>query len=177
MQGELLAHWNELVKAKEEFLDTMKGLNDEQIKTQPADGWSANQVLEHVLGAEMGTIGYMKKKSSSGWEALETAQDEHHKNSHAINTRLASEDRYNAPAILTEPSNAYTYAQLTMQWDAVRNDMYDFLKAVQPEHYNKLVFKQPVAGMLNVVQAVSFMHNHLRHHIPQIIRLRTELAI
>jgi DinB superfamily len=177
MQGELLANWNELVKAKEEFLSALQGLSEEQIKAQPTDGWSAGQVLEHVLDAEMGTLGYMKKKSSSGWNELETAQDEHHNNSKAINTRLASEDRYKAPAVLTEPSNAYAIAQLTAQWDLLRNDMYDFLKSVQPEHYNKLVFKQPIAGMLNVVQAVSFMHNHLRHHVPQIIRLRKELSI
>jgi uncharacterized damage-inducible protein DinB len=177
MQGELLAHWDELVKAKEEFLGALQGLTEEQIKAQPAEGWSAGQVLEHVLGAEMGTLGYMKKKCSSGWDVLETAQDEHHNNSKAINTRLSTEERYKAPAVLTEPSNAYSLAQMTAQWNMIRNDMHEFLKAIQPEHYNKLVFKQPVAGMLNVAQAVSFMYSHLRHHVPQITRLRKELAI
>ncbi|MFM9004182.1 MAG: DinB family protein [Flavobacteriales bacterium] len=66
----------------------------------PQGEWSIAQVLEHLLASEGGTLGYMKKKSSGGWDSLEVAAAEHNEKSAAIHARLESNERYKAPDVL-----------------------------------------------------------------------------
>lgn len=139
--------------------------------TGPAGEWSIAQVVEHILASETGTLGYMKKKSSGGWDTLEDAGDAHRASSAAINARLESNERYKAPDVLPEPTNAISLSELFEKWNALRSELSDFASGIQPEHLNKLVFRQPAAGMLTVLHALDFMDAHLRHHLPQIKRI------
>lgn len=139
--------------------------------TGPAGAWSIAQVVEHILASETGTLGYMKKKSSGGWDSLEDAGDEHRASSAAINARLESNERYKAPDVLPEPSNALALGELFEKWNALRIELVEFVSHIQPEHFHKLVFRQPAAGMLTVLHALDFMDAHLRHHLPQIERI------
>lgn len=176
MNTELKSRWNELVDAREEFFVELNKFSDNQFHSQPTDGWSAAQVVEHVLGAETGTLGYMKKKSSSGWDVLDKTSEENIERSKAVNARLASPEKYAAPSILNEPTNQYSKSQMILQWNLLRTDMEKFLNEIDETHYDKLVFRQPVAGMLNVLQTVEFMHHHLRHHIPQLRRIASNIS-
>ncbi|MFN0033085.1 MAG: DinB family protein [Flavobacteriales bacterium] len=177
MNEELQIRLTELSKVKDEFLKPLKVWSDDELQWQPAEGWSANQVIEHIMSAEMGTLGYMKKKSSSGWDTLEVTGEEHIKNSIAVNTRLASHERYKAPSVLPEPTGHFTFAQMTTHWGRLRKEMEEFFATVNPEHYDRLVFRQPAAGMLNVLQAIEFMFNHIRHHMAQIERIKAGQGI
>jgi hypothetical protein len=138
---------------------------------QPSGEWSMAQVIEHLLASEGGTLGYMKKKSSSGWDSLEEAAVEHNEKSTAINARLESNERYKAPDVLPEPGNTASIEELFQQWNLLREDLHAFLQTIEPAHFNKLVFRQPAAGMLSVLHALEFMDAHLRHHLPQIERI------
>jgi hypothetical protein len=139
----------------------------------PAGEWSIAQVVEHLLASETGTLGYMKKKSSGGWDALEDASDTHHASSAAINARLESNERYKAPDVLPEPTNTIALGELFEKWNALRAELLDFVSHIPPEHFHKLVFRQPAAGMLTVLHALDFMDAHLRHHLPQIERINS----
>jgi hypothetical protein len=159
-------------------LNTSKHLLEEAIASSncdphvgPAGEWSIAQVVEHILSSETGTLGYMKKKSSGGWDSLEDAGDEHRASSAAINARLESDERYKAPDVLPEPSNTLTLGELFEKWNALRTELVEFVSHIQPEHFHKLVFRQPAAGMLTVLHALEFMDAHLRHHLPQIERI------
>ena len=137
----------------------------------PTGEWSIAQVVEHLLASETGTLGYMKKKSSGGWDALEDAGETHHASSAAINARLESNERYKAPDVLPEPSNTVALGELFEKWNALRTELVEFVSHIQPEHFHKLVFRQPAAGMLTVLHALDFMDAHLRHHLPQVARI------
>jgi hypothetical protein len=144
---------------------------------QPADGgWSAVQVVEHILASESGTLGYMMKKSSGGWDVLEITGQEQIQSSSNLNTRLASNERYAAPAILPQPLNELKADDLEVQWHYSRKKLYEFARQVEPLHYDKLVFRQPAAGMLNLLQTMDFLNLHLQHHIPQIGRIAASIA-
>ena len=138
----------------------------------PEGEWSVAQVVEHLLASETGTLGYMKKKSSGGWDALEDAGEDHHASSAAINTRLESNERYKAPDVLPEPTNAIALEVLIEKWNTLRTELLDFVSTIEPEHFHKLIFRQPAAGMLTVLHALEFMDAHLRHHLPQIKRIQ-----
>ncbi|MFM9984580.1 MAG: DinB family protein [Flavobacteriales bacterium] len=176
-QHELSTRWESLVSAKQDFIMLFADMTDTQCRWQPADGWSANQVLDHLLIAETGTLGYIKKKSSGGWENLENTTDEIRAIAKTFNERLGSNERWKAPDILPQPSNESDFKTLSNRWDELRTAMQDFFSQIQPDHYEKLVFRQPYAGMLNALQALDFMTLHIRHHIMQIERIQNEQGI
>lgn len=175
MNTELNTRWIKLSNAKQTLLEELNTWPDDRIKETPKQGWSASQVLEHILTSETGTLGYMKKKSSSGWETLELTGEEHKERSNALNSRLVSAMKIQAPSVLPEPTNQYTLIQLTSTWNKLREEMENFITSVDPSHYDKLVFRQPIVGMLNLLQTLEFLENHIHHHIPQLDRIRQEL--
>ncbi len=175
MNTELNNRWTLLSKAKQTLLDELNSWPENRMQETPAQGWSASQVLEHILTSETGTLGYMKKKSSSGWETLELTGEEHKERSNALNSRLASSLKIQAPSVLPEPTNQYTLIQLSSTWNKLRDEMESFIVSVDPTHYDKLVFRQPIVGMLNLLQTLEFLENHIHHHIPQLDRIRQEL--
>lgn len=173
MHPDLEMRWKKLEATKQQFtsLPSSKQL---QAHAQPIEGWSFAQVVEHLLASEGGTLGYMRKKCSGGWEILEDASAEHHEKSRAIIERLESNERYLAPDVLPQPTNAIALNELLAQWDEQRQELLKFIREIQPNHFHKLVFRQPAAGMLTVLHALAFMEAHLRHHLPQAERLLNE---
>jgi hypothetical protein len=170
MHPEIASRINQLNASKQLLEEAIAASNCDP-HVGPAGEWSIAQVVEHILSSETGTLGYMKKKSSGGWDALENAGDEHRASSAAINARLESNERYKAPDVLPEPSNAIALNELFEKWNALRTELVEFVSHIQPEHFHKLVFRQPAAGMLSVLHALEFMDAHLRHHLPQIERI------
>jgi hypothetical protein len=173
MHPDIEMRWKKLEASKQQFVSLLSNKRFEA-HAQPLAGWSLAQVVEHLLASEGGTWGYMRKKSSGGWEALEDASAEHHEKSRAIIERLQSDERYLAPDILPQPTNAIALHELLAQWDEQRQELLKFIREIQPNHYHKLVFRQPAAGMLTVLHALEFMEAHLRHHMPQAERLLNE---
>jgi hypothetical protein len=170
MHPEIASRINQLNASKRLLEEAIAASNCDP-HVGPAGEWSIAQVVEHILSSETGTLGYMKKKSSGGWDALEDVGDEHHASSAAINARLESDERYKAPDVLPEPTNAIALNELFEKWNALRTELVEFVSRIQPEHFHKLVFRQPAAGMLSVLHALEFMDAHLRHHLPQIERI------
>ena len=173
MHPDIEMRWKKLETSKQQFVSLLSN-KQFQAHAQPLAGWSMAQVVEHLLASEGGTRGYMQKKSSGGWETLEDASAEHYEKGRAIIERLQSDERYLAPDILPQPTNAIALHKLLAQWDEQRQDLLKFIREIHPNHFHKLVFRQPAAGMLTVLHALEFMEAHLRHHVPQAERLLNE---
>ncbi len=170
MHSEIQLRFEQLQNSKRHFEEVISAAAHNPHAAAEGE-WSIAQVVEHLLASEKGTLGYMKKKSSGGWDVLEDEAEQHRVNSAAINARLESNERYKAPDVLPEPTNTLALDALLNTWNELRNEMDAFLEGVEPRHLHKLVFRQPAAGMLTVLQALEFMDAHLRHHIPQLERI------
>lgn len=175
--AELIAHWEAMENAKRAIVTELDQWSAENHLKQPEGGWSASQMIEHLLASEWGTLGYMKKKTSSGFEAIELAGAENAQSSQALNNRLASGERYKAPAVLPDPVGATDWGTQKKQWDAMRVDFEQFLNQLTPEFFDRLVFRQPLAGPLNLFQTLEFVKHHIEHHQPQLERIKAALAI
>ena len=164
---ELQRHWSAFENAKERMLSLISVLSEEQAHAQPLSGWSAVQVIEHILYSEKGTLGYILKKTSSGWESLEDQEDAHRTNARALHDRLRSDEKYPAPAILPEPTNTLAVAEVLTEWLSIRTQWSEWLASVDPTFEHKLIFKQPAAGMLTLADTLTFLTLHIEHHMPQ----------
>lgn len=167
--------WAALEEEKKKFLDELNGWSAARRAQKPAKGWNALQVMEHVMIAETGTLAYMKKKTQSGWQVLEPTGEEQIKASREVNQWLRSGKSYEAPSVLPEPTGEFDYAQAVMKWNALRSEMKVFFESLTPEYYDRLLFRQPFAGLLNLYQTLEFMTYHLEHHIPQLHRIKAAL--
>ena len=175
MHPELQSRLIKLENSTKQFTKTIAEANCDVYKSAPHE-WSIAQVVEHLLASEGGTLGYMKKKSSGGWNTLEDAGDEHRVAGASIKARLESNERYKAPEVLPEPTNTIELEKLLSKWNMVREELRTFISNIQPEHLNKLVFRQPAAGMLTTLQALEFMDAHIRHHIPQLEKIKNSIT-
>jgi hypothetical protein len=171
MNTELEKSWKELEQSTREFIALLNEGAHIDAHEQVNGEWSKAQVLEHLLASEGGTLGYIEKKSSGGWDQLEETGAEQETNGAAIVNRLNSNERYKAPEVLPQPTNEISMEELLKRWTSLRERWNVLLSAIASNHNRKLVFRQPAAGMLNILQTLAFMNAHLRHHFMQIERI------
>ena len=83
--------------------------------------------------------------------------------------------RFRAPELVVKNTPApVPLPELVTRWNDSRIEFKGFLDTVKEENLGKLIYKHPIAGRLNVIQCVIFLHEHFLHHLPQIKRaLRT----
>jgi uncharacterized damage-inducible protein DinB len=171
MNTELLQIFKKLEKDREQLLNSLTHLSPEQYHRNVHGKWSASQILTHLLTSERLALIYMKKKSrglaslnNSGWlEPIKLFLLQ-------VSQRLPI--RYKAPKpILDHTPPALGFDELKEQWSTSRMELKIFLETIDEENVRKMIFKHPVAGRFNATQGLTFLHEHMLHHLPQIKRL------
>lgn len=169
--------WDDMEAAKEAFVTEVNSFSPTHLSSSPnANEWTVLQIVEHLLQSEAGTLAYLKKKTQSGWESLEQANAASQSNGAALLERLHSTNRYSAPAILPEPIGLKAWAHYQEEWKDSRKLFFDFLNDMDPSYFDRLVFRQPVAGPLDIFDTLAFLSAHIRHHLPQLSRIRVALS-
>jgi hypothetical protein len=144
---------------------------DEKYYARPSRKWSISQILAHLIQAERTSLEYMRKKVLGIENAGNTGVIEDAKFLFLIiSQRLPL--KYKAPKILggAEPP-AMTFPEVTNEWNTVREELRMFLEGIQSHQVRRKLYKHVVVGRLNVVHALRFFDEHLRHHLPQVKRL------
>jgi len=157
---------------KSKFLSEIDSWPEQSLHTAPEGHWNALQIIDHIMMSERGVLGYMMKKTSSGWETIEATNEEHDRMSQALNERLQGREQYKIPAVLTEPVVIQSYEAICMNWSELRNKMNAFMQSLDEEFYHRQIFNQPAAGKLNLYQTLHFLMNHIHHHMYQLERLK-----
>lgn len=157
---------------KDDFVGLIESLPAE-IRNRPpnAEDWNPAQVMEHVISSERGTLGYMIKKTSSGWENIPIATDDNAQESDKLHEALVSDKKWAAPSVMPEPQGQRALADQILFWDGVRDKYAEFLHRLDPNFYERQVFRHPYAGRLNLWQTLDFLTNHIVHHKHQIKRM------
>jgi hypothetical protein len=156
---------------RKEILKRIVGISPEQFFAKPPKKWSISQILNHLMLSERLSLIYMKKKSLGIDTAGDTGLIEDAKFLLLkFSQRLPL--KFKAPEVLgkSEPDSP-TLVEVTAKWNNVRREMYEFAEALPEKHLRRKIYKHPVVGRLNVIQALAFMREHVNHHLPQIKRL------
>lgn len=165
----LLKRFNKLEADRQKLLRTLTALPNEAILFRAPPGkWSVNQILTHLLTSEKLSVLYMRKKSL-GIENLTNSGIPESLKLVVLKVSQRLPIKYKAPGILVEHTpEALPLMQAIEQWDAVRNDLRKFLEEIADQNIRKMIYKHPVVGMLDVMQAMAFFHEHIHHHWPQV---------
>lgn len=166
-----------LLDQRQSFLLELQSWPEASLKTQPdLGGWCALEVVDHILNSEKGTLGYVLKKTSSGFEGLQDGTPENDAASAQLNAALESDSKWGAPAVLPPPDPNLDLPGLGAQWSGVHAKMEQWIAAFPQEFENKLVFRHPLAGRLTLAQTLGFLQRHIAHHRFQLERIKTALA-
>lgn len=163
--------YDKLERQREQVVDMIKNLSAGTYANAPTGKWSITQIVTHLLTSEQLSLGYMKKKSL-GIEALQDSGFKQVIVSGILKISQRIPFRYKAPRVIVEKTpESLSIEEIMGRWNKTRADLKEFLEGISEQHSRRLIFKHPIAGMLNAEQALKFMYEHINHHLPQIKRL------
>lgn len=171
MTPELQDVFDKLERQRAHVTALVQNLSEDMYLQAPPGKWSIAQIVTHLITSERLSLGYMRKKSLG----IENLKDSGLRQDLLFVVLQLSQRipfRYKAPRAVVEntPATLSRHDALT-QWNESRRALKDFLNGITPGYARRLIFRHPVAGMLNARQAVAFMNEHIYHHLPQIKRL------
>jgi hypothetical protein len=170
MHPNLKWYFDEIEINRARLLDEVSRLSEAQFVKNKEGKWSTAQILTHLLTSEQMSLRYMQKKSlgidqlsNSGiYEDIKTA---------VLKVSQRIPIKYKAPVLLVEHTpTALSQPDLVSQWNELRQDLKSFLEAIDEKNVRKKIYKHPVMGRLNVMQAMQFFQEHIQHHYSQIKR-------
>lgn len=131
------------------------------------DQWTAGQILFHLYASESGTLAYMKKKVNA--EALQKGNLISWFKTNLLYLALQLPLKYKAPKAVAKVPEEIDFERLKRKWSLVREEMNDFLLSLNEQTIAMQIFKHPVAGRMNAIQALTFLEHHLQHHLKQFL--------
>lgn len=162
----------EMSQAKQRFLNMIGDWTAEELRFRPdGEGWNALQIMDHIILSERGTLAYMMKKTSSGWEDIPVATEENAHNSGKLDDALISPSKWKAPSVMPDPTDDRELEEVIQYWHGLRIKFGEFVTQLPPEFHERQVFRHPYAGRLNLYHTLSFLSKHIDHHCHQIERI------
>lgn len=158
--------------AVQKLLDEVQSHDDAHLNRRPASGgWSALQVMEHLLLSETLSLQYVRKKIGYGGtfekRGLNTVWRHF-----LLWAYLSTPIKFKAPALVAEenlPEHS-SLADVRTRWEALRADWTQFLEKLPPELADRAIYKHPVAGRLGWPETIAFFNIHFNRHRKQIRR-------
>jgi uncharacterized damage-inducible protein DinB len=172
LNNSLLHVFDSLETQRSELLSLITTLSNEQLNAHSEGKWSIAQVLSHIISSERLSVNYLNKKILGIKEAPNTTLTGELKMIILIISQRLPFLKFKAPKVVAENTTLYNSAgQLIEAWGKVRNELKETLKGFQDDQLKRKVYKHPIAGMLNIQQALRFFQEHVIHHTPQIKKL------
>jgi uncharacterized damage-inducible protein DinB len=160
--------FDKLEKQRDFLLHHVSLLPVEKYSSTINNGWSVSEILIHLVTSERLSINYMKKKAL-GIESLENSGLVEVIKMQLLRLSQRLPVKYKAPNIIVDHTPAaIPFDSLRREWDEVRQELKLFAERMADNHVKKKVFKHPVAGRLDLFQAMDFFFEHIQHHWPQI---------
>lgn len=130
--------------------------------------WSALDVVEHLVRAEQVVLGDV------GTAAQRMGMPRHFK--HRVRRLLVwlvlrLGVRVSVPAEAMRPTGARSLNELCAQWDDQHRAIRSFVQQGAGDAHRRRVFRHPIAGPLDIHEALQLLSAHLRTHQRQIERL------
>ncbi|MEL6865534.1 MAG: DinB family protein [Bacteroidota bacterium] len=159
-----------------EMLEKLKDFSDDQLNRPPKKGgWSAIQVMHHLLLAERLSLAYVLKKLSFQPE-LKRAGLEAMMRSQLLNLYLGLPFKFEAPPHIGTPAlpERASFWETAKSWKQERQKLQQFLKDLPSDLDNKALYKHPFAGRISLGNMLSFFQAHFYRHRKQIFRVLDE---
>jgi len=171
MNDDLQQRFERLEDTRRDVLARLEGHDPARLNRPRADGgWSALQVLHHVIAAEAGTLRYVSKKMQGG-SSLPRAGLVSRLRLLALQVGNVSPFRFRAPGVTAEVPAEIDPDELRTRWEEVRAGWTERLEGFSDELLDRMVFRHAMVGLMGLPDTLSFLQSHLAHHARQVERL------
>ncbi len=158
---------------RESMYAFVEGLTEEELHDDTY-GWSIIQVFSHLNDAEFGSILYMRKKIQAG-SSMPNFSFLGKLKMTFIKGLLQTNLKWKAPSFISEPNGSYTFDEMKQKWEETREVTKKYVSEYPNELMNKAVYKHPLAGRLDLLNAIDSFIYHQRHHMHQLKRIKDKL--
>jgi hypothetical protein len=142
----------------------------ERRERQPPDGsWALIDVLEHCLLVEEGVTAALAREPLP--EKPRTLGTGGRYPWWVVRLVLKTGVRIKAPVDAILPKRSGTLSELTTRWERQRGALHTWLEAQPPAVISAPRFRHPLCGWLDVPRALTFIADHLGHHLRQLDRI------
>lgn len=175
MDPRLTKQWDRMAARKERMVAHVTAASAERRERRPTPtGWALVDVLEHCILVEEGVTTALAtapvpdkprrlgKGGKAPWWVIRLV--------------LIANVRIKAPVERILPRRESTFPELTARWERQRSTLQDWLGALPTEVIAAPRFRHPLAGWLDVPQALTFVADHLKHHLAQLDRIEEKLG-
>lgn len=170
MNQQLDNQYQKFEQDRKSLLSSLQSISADKLCAQPNGKWSVIQNLNHLILAEYGTLGYLKKKIQAV-DTLEKAGFQSWLGYQFIRLYLVLPNKVKAPKGVDNPLNNETVEMIVAKWDKLRADWYQFLLQIPDNQLKKAIFKHPFGSRLNIYQTIGFCEGHFQRHERQIQQL------
>jgi DinB superfamily len=174
MQADIERAFDRLEATRGRVLRRLDGFDRAVLNRPPArGGWSALQVLSHVVIAEGATLDYIGKKMKAGTD-LPHAGLVSRLRLLVLRAVLVSPLRFKAPAKSAAVPVDSEPGELRARWESVRAAWRARLDTFPQDLVDRMVLRHPYVGLMGLQDTLGFMQAHLEHHSRQVDRVLAE---
>jgi uncharacterized damage-inducible protein DinB len=164
----------QLEQQKSELLAKVRAWPDALRTTRPRDvGWSALQVLDHLVRTESGICGVMAR----GLAEPARIRMRDRVGFAFVDWVFRSRLRVKMPASVRDvlsPGDAPELSDIEHRWDAARSNLAEIVDCGR--ECSGGVFRHPVGGWMTLEQVLRFFGAHMVHHGFQLESIKRELT-
>ena len=177
MNEEAAKLFEQLESRKQKLLDELDAMDEGLLNYKPsAKEWSFLQVIQHLMKSEELSISYMNKKLQAPGKLQKAGIAERFR-ALMLKIALVLPVKYKAPYGVSDIPEQADYSELKQRWHGLRQQMADLLQEVPDELVHTKLFKHPIVGRMNLLQAIEFLNQHFDHHLYQVKRLKDRLPV
>lgn len=174
MDHRLAKPWDRMTARKERMVARVTAASAERRERRPTPtSWALVDVLEHCILVEEGVT------TALATEPVPDKPRRLGKGGKApwwvIRLVLIANIRIKAPVERILPKRESTLPELTARWERQRSTLHAWLEVQPGAVIAGPRFRHPLAGWLDVPQALTFVADHLDHHLAQLDRIERRL--
>lgn len=171
MTTEIQTLYDKMESTRKALFSKLDGYTSEKMNQKPDENtWSVIQVMNHLSGAEGGSVKYMNKKLSFNPKLKKAGLGSSLRYMLLI-TAFSLPLKFKVPDVVGQPSNDDNYDEAKAKWDKVRADLKTLLESLNEDQLKAELWKHPSAGKMNMRYALKFMQEHFDRHQGQIERI------
>jgi hypothetical protein len=155
-------------RIREEVLQSICGLTDEQLNERTGDGsWSIMQVLEHLFLIEQSITKSISKQLVN--EESVPAENK------PIHYAVDRSRKITAPSFVTPSEDYITLEDMKRKLTESRAELIKVVNEANPDLLEQKSFPHPVFGLVSLKQWVPFIGFHEKRHLLQIEEIKGRL--
>ena len=174
MTSKFQMYFDNVEHARQEILDTVRGLTDVQASFQPSEEeWSVAQIIEHLAWAEEGGICGMFKamEGQKNNKPIWTGESKNHGLSIEEIVQKTWEPKEKVPEVAAPKWGGpidYWISRLE-NCQSLLTTLKEYCTGV---HLESAIYPHPISGPLDIIQRLEFLRFHMERHLQQIERVK-----